>query len=217
MKPRANENSCYGIILLAAGSSRRMGATNKLLTALPIGPSESLLLRSAKQVLHNLNRGYHDGLQGYLSVVTGYAHCDVQRELNPLSVECDYNPCSESGMASSLQVGLQSLCKQAGFANKHLDFIIVCLADMPHVRSETIAQIINARLRDTNRDFIVPVFNDQRGNPVLIGHAFFDAMKQLSGDVGARKLIQENPVSTFELRVSDPGVLKDYDLPSDFD
>jgi molybdenum cofactor cytidylyltransferase len=213
MKSPVDENSCYGIILLAAGSSRRMGATNKLLTALPTGHREPLLLISAKQALHNLN---HGGLKGYLSVVTGYAHSDAQRELRTLSVECDYNPAFESGMASSLKVGLQSLCKQAGMSNKHLDFIIVCLADMPHVRSETIAQIINARLGDANRHFIAPVFNDQRGNPVLIGHAFFDAINQLCGDLGARKLIQENPFSTFELVVSDSGVLKDYDLPSDF-
>ena len=216
MKSHAVGTNCYGIILMAAGSSTRMGATNKLLTALPTGPTESLLLLSAKQALHNLNHGNHGGLSGFLSVVAGHAHSDVQRELNTLSIDCDYNSDFESGMASSLQVGLQSLCKQARFANKHLDFII-CLADMPHVHSGTIAQMINAKLDDTYLDFIVPVFNDQRGNPVLIGHAFFDAINQLSGDVGARKLIQENLVSTFELVVSDSGVLKDYDLPSDFD
>jgi molybdenum cofactor cytidylyltransferase len=190
-----------------------MGATNKLLTALPGGTKESILLLSAKRALCNI---VHSSLPGYLSVVTGHAQSDVQSELKALSIECDYNPESDSGMASSLKIGLQSLCKQAGFSNKHLDFVIVCLADMPHIQSETIAQIINARLGDTNRHFIVPVFNNQRGNPVLIAHPYFEAINHLSGDVGARNLIQDNPESTYELAVSDSGVLKDYDLPSDF-
>jgi molybdenum cofactor cytidylyltransferase len=131
-------------------------------------------------------------------------------------VECGYNPDADSGMASSLQIGVQHLQEKTDSANRHLDFIIVCLADMPHVKAATISLLINARQSDNTRDFIVPVFDGQRGNPVLIGHSVFKAIKNVTGDVGARSLIQKNPELTFEIAVSDPGVLKDYDLPSDF-
>jgi molybdenum cofactor cytidylyltransferase len=202
----------FGIILLAAGSSRRMGSINKLLARLPQGPQESILKLSAKQASSSI---VHSKLPGYLTVVSGHAHNDVQTELDSLSVKCVYNPDADSGMASSLQVGLLNLQEQTDLANTQLDFIIVCLGDMPHIQSETIAKLINARQSDKTRDFIVPVFEGQRGHPVLIGHAFFAAMNELTGDVGARKLIKKNPKSTFEIIVSDAGVLKDYDLPAD--
>jgi len=213
MDQRIVARTCYGIVLLAAGSSTRMGSTNKLLAVLPQGPQESILRLSVKQALAGIA---YDSLAGYLTVVTGHAHSDVQTEIDSLAVECVYNPDAHSGMASSLKVGLQRLREIAELANRQLGFIIVCLADMPQVKPETIFQLIDARLDDNKRDFIVPVFEGQRGNPVLIGHAFFNAIKELTGDTGARKLIQKNPDSTYELIVSDSAILKDYDQPSDF-
>jgi len=213
MSLRTDAKACYGVIILAAGSSKRMGSTNKLLAVLPDGPRESILKSSTK---HALSAIEHDKCPGYLMVVTGHAHADVQKELSSLFVECVYNSDAGSGMASSLQVGLEHLQQKANQENKHLDFIVVCLGDMPHVQPETIVQLIDARLDDTQRDFIVPVTNGQRGNPVLIGHPFFDKINELTGDVGARRLIQKNPAATYELVVSDSAILKDYDVPSDF-
>jgi molybdenum cofactor cytidylyltransferase len=213
MNEPIDEKTCFGIVLLAAGSSRRMGTINKLLTTLPSGPQESILKLCAKQALNSI---VYNNIPGYLTVVSGHAHSNVQKELDSLSLECVYNPDADSGMTSSLKVGLHNLQEKTDSTNRYLDFIIVCLADMPHVEPETIAQLINARLSDKTRDFIIPVFNNRQGNPVLIGHTFFDAMNDLTGDVGARNLIRKNPLSTFELVVSDSGVLRDYDLPSDF-
>jgi molybdenum cofactor cytidylyltransferase len=205
--------ACYGIILLAAGSSQRMGATNKLLAALPSEPSHSLLRSSAKNALVSIERGK---LIGHLVVSTGHAHEEVQTEITSLNIDYVFNPEAASGMASSIKVGLTYLQKKAESERQNLDFIIVCLADMPHVQPETIMQLINARLNDKKRCFIIPAYKNQRGNPVLVGHEFFEAMYQLTGDTGARQLIRDNPASIYELSVTDAGVLKDYDKPSDF-
>lgn len=214
MNLRSDKKGCYGIVVLAAGSSKRMGSINKLLAVRAQGPQESILKTSTKQALSSLDNHL---LLGFLSVVSGFASADVLAELDSLSVECVFNPNAESGMASSLQVGLEHLQMQANSMSRYLDFIIVCLGDMPDVKPETFNLLIEARLRDSARDFIVPVFNGIRGNPVLIGHTFFDALKMVTGDVGARKIMQKHPESTFELLVADPGVLKDYDRPTDFD
>lgn len=189
-----------------------MGTINKLLAVLPQDPTQSILKLSAKQALSSIT---NSSLPAYMTIVSGHAHTDVQKELESLPVKCVYNPLAESGISSSIQTGLHCLLQQSLSDNKYLDFIIVCLADMPHVQSATISQLANTRTNNTAHEFIVPVFLGQRGNPVLIGHAFFDAINTLTGDVGARRLIQQHPESTLELVVADAGVIKDYDVPSD--
>ena len=60
------------------------------------------------------------------------------------------------------------------------------------------------------RDIIVPVHDGQRGNPVLWGRAHFDALRGLTGDRGARALLDINPVFTVEAGL---GALTDLDTP----
>ncbi|HEY7776275.1 MAG TPA: nucleotidyltransferase family protein, partial [Kineobactrum sp.] len=59
------------------------------------------------------------------------------------------------------------------------------------------------------------VWQGRRGHPVAFGRAWFGALASLSGDRGARALIQANPGKCRELAVADPGILLDIDRPSD--
>jgi molybdenum cofactor cytidylyltransferase len=59
----------------------------------------------------------------------------------------------------------------------------------------------------------VPTHHSKRGNPVLWGRRYFAEMAGVSGDVGARHLIDENADQVVEVPRDNPGILIDLDTP----
>jgi len=91
------------------------------------------------------------------------------------------------------------------------DAVLVCLGDMPHISSEVIDRIISAGKDNLVDSIFIPVCDGRRGNPVMIGRSFFDALLQNEGDIGARYLIQQYPEKVTEIEVGSDSVLRDYD------
>jgi molybdenum cofactor cytidylyltransferase len=59
---------------------------------------------------------------------------------------------------------------------------------------------------------VVPTLLGERGNPVLSGGAFAE-IDRLSGDIGARRLIEAAGADLIEVPVDDPGIHRDIDTP----
>lgn len=179
-------------LLLAAGSSTRVGTDNKLLYT---KDGATMLWHSATAL-----RG--SAVSGLLAV-TGPDHTIVCKQLQELDFNHAYNPDHEQGMGSSLRVGLACLQEAAA--------VLVCLADMPGVQSSTLSALINCWQHSNKRRFVVPLFDGEQGNPVIIPAVFFAKFSQTNGDVGARSYMKKNPDSVLGCPVSDPNVLIDYD------
>jgi len=62
----------------------------------------------------------------------------------------------------------------------------------------------------------VPTLVGERGNPVLIGRALFGRIAGLTGDQGARKLIEAAGADVIEVPVEDAGIARDFDTPEAF-
>jgi molybdenum cofactor cytidylyltransferase len=88
---------------------------------------------------------------------------------------------------------------------------LIVLADMPLVLPETYAMLVNAAGPDR---IVVPFFDGQRGNPVVIGRQFFSKLAELKGDSGARQLMQQYPALVERVDVRDAGILRDIDTPA---
>ena len=140
-------------------------------------------------------------------VVTGHDAAAVVAALDGLDVERVHNEHHRAGMASSLVRGVATLADHAA--------VLICLADMPDVSSAHVACLLAAQraLDDELRDraIIVPLAHGRRGNPVLIGRAFFERLLALEGDVGARELIRAHPAAVREVVIDDDAVLTDHD------
>ncbi|MFK7997151.1 MAG: NTP transferase domain-containing protein [Granulosicoccus sp.] len=181
-----------GAVILAAGSSRRAGPANKLLTPYNGQPmvahiAQTVVRSQASRVI----------------AVTGHQHSRIVDALSTTSAECVYNTAHESGMASSVVMGISELTETDG--------ILVCLGDMPHITTDIINQIIQAFKNNPDKSIFVPSINNQRGNPVLFTKVFYDSLLALEGDTGAKKLVQQYPDEVFEVDVEDNAVLLDYD------
>jgi molybdenum cofactor cytidylyltransferase len=184
-------------LVLAAGQSRRMGRRNKLLeeiNGMPMVRHVALAL-GASQVAKTI-------------VVTGHEDTKVRQALDGLDVGYAHNPDYEQGLSTSLRAGLEALGDDTG-----IDGVVICLGDMPSVTPLLINRLIAAFRPAEGRAIVLPTHDGKRGNPVLWDRRFFDAMKTVAGDVGARHLLGENEELVTEIEAGDDAVLLDIDTP----
>ncbi len=92
----------------------------------------------------------------------------------------------------------------------------IALADMPWVRTETLARLIDAweNLEDTTDAALYPVHAGRTGHPVLFDRSLFGDLKALNGDSGATR-IKARARLKVGVTVNDPGTLRDVDRPDD--
>lgn len=180
-------------LLLAAGSSRRMGSRHKLLVPIE---GRAMVARAAEVLCAA-------GLSEVV-VVTGDRAEEVQAALGDLPVRFVHNPDHQSGLASSLKAGLQAL-------GPDIDGALVALGDMPWVKPETIGALTDAFALSAAGAICAPFVGGKRGNPVLWARRYFPEILGLSGDSGARELLARHADAVRQVEVDDPGVLWDVD------
>ncbi|WP_022726964.1 NTP transferase domain-containing protein [Fodinicurvata sediminis] len=186
-------------LVLAAGQSRRMGRINKLLEK---ANGKSLLEATIDTAL--------DSQVSDCLVVTGYEADKIQTNLKDKAVRFIHNPKYADGLSTSLQAGLAGL-------EENTDAVIVMLADMPEVSSEVLNRLVTSYNPVEGREICVPTWEGKPGNPVLIGKEFFPEIMEISGDIGARRLLGDYPDRVAEVDVKDASVLADIDAPQDLE
>lgn len=97
------------------------------------------------------------------------------------------NPEWEEGMASSLRAGLDALTRLS-----RADAALIVLGDQPDVRREVVEEVVGA-YRRTRSQAVVPKYRYAWGNPVLVDRRLWPRLMSLSGDEGARRLLQAHP------------------------
>ncbi|MFT7221017.1 MAG: molybdenum cofactor cytidylyltransferase [Candidatus Azotimanducaceae bacterium] len=189
-----------GAMVLAAGSSRRFGADKRRATLpngqLVVEQTTSKALEAFDQVLLVL-RNEDEPFASEL----------VER-LNHPNLQTFCAPDSALGMGHSL-AGAAALIDgwQAAF---------ILLADMPFITTETLNHLREEMLRAANdQTILIPEYQGERGQPVGFAKKYFEALRALSGDTGARHLIKQYGANVSAIPVSDRGILQDIDTPAD--
>lgn len=91
--------------------------------------------------------------------------------------------------------------------------VFVFLGDMPAVDPATPALL--ARALESPHDIVAPLHLGRRGHPVLFGATWLPALRALSGDEGARALLESAGARLARIPVQDPGIHLDVDRPED--
>jgi molybdenum cofactor cytidylyltransferase len=182
-------------VVLAAGRSTRMGATNKLLAEI-LGKPLVRIAAEAAMASH----------ANPVIVVTGHQRERVEAVLAGLPVQFVHNAQFATGLGSSLKAGIEVVPADA-------DGAIVCLGDMPQVDAGLINRLIAAFDPEKGALAVVPTFEGKRGNPVLWARRFFPDLKAIDGDVGARNLIARYGEAVVEVPVIGKAALVDVDTP----
>jgi molybdenum cofactor cytidylyltransferase len=181
-------------MILAAGQAARFGS-DKRQAILPDGQS----------MLEAVLRRFHEAFDTVLLVAR--EQDDFARLLADIhGTELVVNEQADLGMGHSLACGAQAL-----MAHEGLDGVVIGLADMPAVTVATLVdvrEVLAARMRP-----VVPVFQGQLGHPRGLPRDWFEALGHVTGDHGARHLLDWR--QAVAVHVNDRGVLLDADTPED--
>lgn len=189
-------------LVLAAGASSRMGGTNKLLCRID---GATMIERAVRAAV--------DSRCERVVVVTGWQAQRVEAALEAVPafkpVTVVHNPQYATGLASSLRCALAALPGTP-------DAAMVQLADMPWIGAAHIDRLIDAF--DARAPAIVAPFRDgRRGQPVLWPRAFFAALGELTGDMGARALLARHAAQVRAIQFDTDAIFEDIDTPGQLD
>jgi len=191
--------SNIAIVILAAGTSARLGSPKQLLTY-----KDKNLLR------HTVDEALATGCESVF-VVLGASIDLLRNELRDKPVSIIENKEWQEGMASSIRCAVEKI---AGTILRP-DSIIFMVCDQPYVSSSLLLSLIDKK-QETNLPIVASSYEDKLGTPALFHRSMFPALMELTGDKGARKLIADNPekVATvsFPEGITDIDTIADYEL-----
>lgn len=186
----------FGLIVLAAGLSRRMGGPNKLLQPYRGKPLLAHALRIAQDI------EFADRI-----AVTGRDADQVQALAASFNFRCVHNARFAEGLGTSIAAGSCAL-------HPEINGVFIALGDMPEIGQEVYRTLAG---KFTQRSIIVPLHQGARGHPVLFCTSHNPELSALSGDEGARSLLRRHALCVAEVETANPGVLRDVDTREDFD
>lgn len=189
----------FAAIVLAGGVSQRMGESNKLLLTFD---GQSFIQRAVAALTGA-------GVSNVV-VVLGHESEPTREQLRGLNVRTVVNPYYEQGQMTSVQCGLSALATKQ-------QAVLICLADQPLIQSSHIEQLLNAFAnRPEGKEVVVPLCQQQRGNPVVISEGV--RMRVLDGGrhPGCRRFIDANPELVSWLSVDDEAFITDIDTPEEY-
>jgi molybdenum cofactor cytidylyltransferase len=187
----------FGAVILAAGASTRMGEPKQLLEldGLP------LVVRAAEAALAS---------SAWPVVVVLGAHAEkIRPALARLPVLVTENSAWPEGMASSIRAGVATLQQ----FSRTLDAALLALCDQPAFSADVIHQLVTTQ-RTTGHSIVAAHYSGRNGAPALLLREHFPVLITLTGEAGARELLNHNPLPVA--RVDLPALAHDLDTPADY-
>lgn len=159
-------------LILAAGGSSRMGQPKQLL---PLD-GEPLLRWTVRTALASQ--------LSEVIVVLGHDADSIAVQTADHGQRTIINRHYAAGQSTSLIAGLNALEPAAAG-------VLVLLGDQPEVRVEVINALI-AAYSEGEALIVMPSYNGVTGHPVLFSHSLFPEMRQVTGDLGAKDIIERH-------------------------
>lgn len=183
------------IVILAAGSSSRMGSPKQLLQV-----QGSTLLQRAVAIARQ-------AVAGQVIVVTGANRADVSALIHTYAVTRVDNGLWKTGLASSVRAGLRAAIKAGAAA------VIFMVCDQPLLTAKQLKALIAAAKQHPGK-IIASGYAGTSGTPVLFTDKFFPELLNLQGDHGARKILLNFSEQVISLPFAEGAV--DLDTPEDY-
>ena len=169
------QTASIGIIILAAGASRRMGTPKQLLKI----DNQTLIERAITIT---------QALDNQQTVVVLGANA---AKINPYiirqkKVNFIVNKDWAQGMGTTLKAGLEFFLAR----EETVEAVIVMVCDQPYLTTEKLRQLIDAH-QQTKAAIIATEYNGIKGVPALFSSTLFPKLLELNKDEGARKIIKK--------------------------
>lgn len=191
-----NEIRAVAGVVLAAGESRRMNCPKLLL---PWNDDTVLGCTLANAMAGHVKP---------LTVICGAEAEAIAAQAAAKGLSWLLNENYALGQSTSLICGLKAVPPGYG--------VMFILGDMPVVLPASYRELA-AAYRESGALIVAPVNSaGQRGNPTVWSPEVFSELEGLSGDNGARELLEQYRQQTLLLPLNDPGLYTDIDTPEDY-
>lgn len=185
----------FGVIILAAGQSKRMGALKPLLRL------------GGKTLLEHILSSSFLGRSDVDPVVVLGHEAEMIRAGISLSVPWVENLQYMQGRTTSVQCGLRALPLEIAGT-------FIWPVDCPLVPASVLEALVKAF--DGADRICIPSFDFRRGHPPLIGSSFFTEILSMKENQSLRTLYQKNPSRIKHVIVDTDTVLHNFNTPDEF-
>jgi molybdenum cofactor cytidylyltransferase len=187
-------SNVYGLILAAGGSTR-------------MGRPKQLLRWQGRTLLERAIGSACEVLPERVFVVLGAHEPQIRAAINLDAVETVRNPDWQEGIASSIRRGIEALPASAETA-------LLMLCDQPRVDSTHLAALLDAWC-DEPELIIASQYHLSCGVPVVFPAVYFERLRSLTGDKGAKPLLREFEPCVVKIPLAEAEL--DIDTPGDFE
>jgi len=168
-----------GVILLAAGSSSRLGRPKQLINY----QGKTLIQYSIEAA----QQSAADDLVVVLGSNSELIQTGIESKEVPVLVHAHW----EEGMSSSMQCGLRYLLEAS-----QVEQVILMLCDQPHVSQGLLDQLMEEK-KDSGKGIVACSYAGTLGVPALFDQSYFAELLALKGAEGAKKVILNHQADTF--------------------
>lgn len=183
-------------IILAAGSSTRMGRPKALL---PLGESTFLA---------RLIETFAVCCDPVIVVLGGDAEAVQAALADAPPTVAVFNPDHRLGMLSSLQAGLAQTRADAAGA-------VFTLVDHPRLKVETLQAVLR-KFEQSDAAAVIPRHGGQRGHPVVISRRLAYELLAMPKSASPKDVIRGHRAATVFVDLDDPAIVEDIDTPEDY-
>ncbi|UPK66794.1 NTP transferase domain-containing protein [Chitinophaga filiformis] len=186
----------YGVIILGAGNSSRLGQPKQLL----MYRGKTLICQMAEEAIAAVGSP--------VVLVTGANAPQILEKLCGFAIEIVENDHWIEGMGSSISTGMKVLVKHEGLTG-----VIIMVCDQPFVNAALLKQLMDQQII-AGKGIIACTYDNTAGTPVLFANTYFDALAALEGQEGAKKILQQSTddlaLVPFPLGALDIDTAEDY-------
>lgn len=186
-----------GLVILAAGASKRMGT-----------PKQLLPYRGTSLLHHTINVALESACRPIIVVLGAY--CDrIEPTVKQLPIHIIENTDWEKGMGTSIRAGVKALEQIDPYA----EGVVITVCDQPFLSVDTIARLVDTYTL-TNGSIVASEYTNTLGVPALFDRTLFAELTALDASVGAKQVMRKYD---RVVRVSFPEGALDLDTPQDYD
>jgi len=191
-------NSAVSAVILAAGSSQRMGSPKALLK---IGGET--FIQHIVDVLHSAR------IVDVVAVL-GFEAEEIKKHLGQFDGKIVLNGHWQNGQLSSIIAGLDAL------DSPNVQAAMICPVDHPLISQSLVVDLLQAFWKSRKR-IVVPTYGGRRGHPVIFERSLFDDVQTAPPEEGARAVIHRHPGDVIEVPTDGKGVVTNIDTPEDYE
>lgn len=172
-----NKLNNLAILILAAGTSSRLGEPKQLLKY----KNESLLKIAVKKALE---------ISSNIFVVLGHEKEKCEEEIRDFDITIIYNKNYKEGMGTSLSCGINQ--------TKTFDNTLIMLCDQPFIPISHYKNLI----KNIQDETIIASIYDETTNskvPAIFPRKYYDKLISLNADLGAREILKKENCINIEL------------------